>query len=65
MVSFLLYTVLPAGFIGFLPVDLVREPSVAMAGAAIAAAAGWCGLAFAVFHAGLRRYESGSQFGTR
>ena len=29
-ISFLLYTVLPAGFVGFLPVELVRAPSLGL-----------------------------------
>lgn len=64
-ISFLLYTVLPAGFVGFLPVDLVRAPSLGALVAVLAGALGWWLLALAVFHAGLRRYESGSSFGTR
>lgn len=64
-IAFLLYTVLPAGFVGFLPVDLVREPSLGQLALALAACASWCALALAVFQAGLRRYESGSQFGMR
>ena len=64
-ISFLLYTVLPAGFVGFVPVDLVREPSLAQLVLALGACLGWCLLAFAVFHAGLRHYESGARFGAR
>jgi len=64
-ISFLLYTILPAGFVGFVPVDLVREPSLAQLALAVGACVGWCALAFAVFQAGLRRYESGNSFGTR
>ena len=63
-ISFVLYTIVPAGFVGFVPVDLVREPSLGQLALAVAACAGWCALAFAVFHAGLRHYESGSRFGT-
>jgi ABC-2 type transport system permease protein len=63
--SFLLYTILPAGFVGFLPAELVRAPSVGLAAAAIAAAFGWAFLAWLVFRLGLRRYASGNQVGTR
>lgn len=64
-ISLLLYTILPAGFVGFVPVDLVRAPSFGQLALAVGACLGWCALAFAVFHAGLRRYESGSTFGAR
>ena len=64
-ISFLLYTVLPAGFVGFLPVDLVRAPSLGLLLTVLAGCALWILLALAVFHAGLRRYESGSGFGAR
>jgi ABC-2 type transport system permease protein len=61
--SFLLYTLIPAGFVGFLPVEIVRSPSLhaclyALGGAALS----WA-VAIAVFAAGLRRYESGNRFG--
>jgi len=64
-ISFLLYTLLPAGFVGFLPVELVRAPSPLLCLAAVGAAAGWCLLALGVFALGLRRYESGNRFGAR
>ena len=64
-IQILLYTVLPAGFVGFLPVDVVRNPSIASCALALAGALAWWGLAVGVFALGLRRYESGSRFGTR
>ncbi|MFI5314122.1 MAG: ABC transporter permease [Myxococcota bacterium] len=64
-ISVLLYTLLPAGFVGFLPVEVVRNPSPVLCLGAIAAAVGWWGLAAAVFALGLRRYESGNRFGAR
>lgn len=61
----LLFTVVPAGFIGYLPVETVREfrwePFLATLGAAVA----YAGLALAVFRRGLARYESGNRFGVR
>ncbi len=63
--SFLLYTVVPAGFVGFLPAELVRAPSRALAAAALGASAVWTGLALCVFARGLRRYESGNRIGAR
>ena len=60
-----LYTGLPAGFISYLPVELLREFSWGTLFAVVAATAVYAGLAFAVFAAGLRRYESGNRFGVR
>jgi viologen exporter family transport system permease protein len=62
--SFLLYTVIPAGFVGFLPVDLVRNPSLLSCLEAVGGALLLWAAALAVFALGLRRYESGSRFGT-
>ncbi len=64
-VSFLLYTVLPAGFVGFLPVELVRAPTALLAGAALASVCGWTLLALHVLRRGLRRYASGNRIGAR
>lgn len=56
----LLYSVLPAAFISAVPAAFLRSLDwrflgyMAAAAAAVAAAAGW------LFHAGLRRYESGN-----
>ena len=61
----MLYTGLPAGFISFLPVELLREFSWPTFLAVLGATAVYAGLAFAVFAAGLRRYESGNRFGVR
>jgi ABC-2 type transport system permease protein len=64
-ISFLLYTLLPAGFVGFLPVEIVRAPSAFVCLAATGAALGWWLFALGVFALGLRRYESGNRFGAR
>jgi ABC-2 type transport system permease protein len=55
-----LYTVIPAGFIAGLPVELVRSPSWLQAGVLAGAAAFFAAFSTAVFHAGLRRYASGN-----
>ncbi len=60
-----LFTLLPAGFISFLPVELVRGFHVAGALAVVGGAALYTLLAVLVFRAGLRRYESGNRFGVR
>lgn len=59
-----LFTVLPAGFVGYLPVAVVRTPSVAQACLLALGAAAYLGLAVLVFDRGLRRYTSGSRFST-
>jgi ABC-2 type transport system permease protein len=63
--AFLLYTVLPAGFVGFLPAELVRAPSLGLAAAALGASIGWTLLALFVFGRGLARYASGNRIGAR
>jgi ABC-2 type transport system permease protein len=58
----LLFTALPAGFIGYLPVDLLHRFSWGTLFAIAAAAAGYVAVAALVFRLGLRRYQSGSRF---
>jgi ABC-2 type transport system permease protein len=58
----LLFTALPAGFIGYLPVDLLHRFSWGTLLAVAAAAFGYVTLAALVFRLGLRRYQSGSRF---
>ncbi|HEX4183330.1 MAG TPA: ABC-2 family transporter protein [Caulobacteraceae bacterium] len=54
------FTVLPAGFVVLTPVKMLREPSLATLGVLIAALAGYVGLALVVFKAGLDRYRRGA-----
>lgn len=65
LLKLLLFTVSPAGFIGFLPVELLRAFSWPGLAAALAGAAAYTALAFAAFGRGLRRYESGKRLGLR
>jgi ABC-2 type transport system permease protein len=58
----LLFTVLPAGFIGYVPAQFVQEPSLARGLALLAASAVYVTVAVAVFERGLARYASGSRF---
>jgi len=63
-VRLVLFTLLPAGFVGYVPVHLVRAPSWAE-GVALAAAAGaYLTVAIVTFDRGLGRYSSGSRFTT-
>lgn len=59
-VKVLLFTVVPAGFIGFVPVQLLREPSLPLLGGLLAFCAGVVGASYALFRLGLKRYESGN-----
>jgi viologen exporter family transport system permease protein len=59
----ILFTLLPAGFVGYLPARLVHSPSVALALLLAAAAGMYLAVAALVFERGLRRYASGSRFG--
>ena len=60
----ILFTLIPAGWVGWVPVRLIREMSfgtlVLLAGAACA----YTLIAIVVFSHGLRRYSSGSRFAT-
>jgi ABC-2 type transport system permease protein len=56
----LLFTVLPAAFMGAVPAEFVREFTWSALAQLLAAALAFLSLALTVFHRGLRRYESGS-----
>jgi ABC-2 type transport system permease protein len=60
-----MFTLIPAGIIGFLPVELVRSFSWIRLGILLASAFTFWGIAVEVFNIGLRRYESGNQFNSR
>ena len=60
-VKVLLYTVLPAAFVAFVPVEILRSFSLGKAVAVVAAAAVFPAIAAGVFRLGLRRYASGNR----
>ncbi|RYZ08680.1 MAG: hypothetical protein EOO73_07450 [Myxococcales bacterium] len=60
----LLFTLLPAGLVSYLPTSLVRQPSWSVAACVLAATAAHLWLAARLFRRGLARYSSGSRFGT-
>lgn len=64
-VRLLLFSLVPAGFVAYLPVELLRNFTWSGLGWAVGGAALYAFLAVFVFHAGLRRYESGNRFGVR
>jgi ABC-2 type transport system permease protein len=60
-----LFSVIPAGFVTFLPVQLLRRFDWTVMGTVLFATFAYCTVALLVFRAGLRRYESGNRFGVR
>lgn len=60
-----MFTLIPAGIIGYMPVELLRSFSWFKLITLLGSAIGFFCLAFVVFHRGLKRYESGNQFGMR
>lgn len=58
----LLFSVLPAGFISYVPVHLLRDGKLGELPLLLAAALGFVCLGVWVFERGLRRYASGSRF---
>lgn len=61
----LLYTVIPAGFVSYLPVELVRDFDPGTLALATAGTTLYATFAAWLFHRGLRRYASGNRFGVR
>jgi ABC-2 type transport system permease protein len=59
----LLFTVIPAGFISFVPLQLLHRFTWPLLGAMIAAVAVLVLIAVGLFELGLRRYESGNLLG--
>jgi ABC-2 type transport system permease protein len=64
MLRLALFTVLPAGFVGYLPVRLVHAPSLRDVTLLMVGAGAYMALAVLLFDRGLRRYASGSRFST-
>jgi ABC-2 type transport system permease protein len=56
----LLYTLIPAFFVGAMPVEIIKSRSISMLWVLILAVALIWAVAIGVFYWGLRRYESGS-----
>ena len=64
-VKLLLYTLVPAAFVTYLPIVALRELSLAHATLAAAGSLGFLLLSAGVFYLGLRRYESGNLLAMR
>jgi ABC-2 type transport system permease protein len=58
--KFLLFTLIPAAFIGAVPAEFIRTFTWENLLFLSAAGVGFLGVSTLVFHRGLRRYESGS-----
>jgi len=56
----LLFTVIPAGFVSYLPVATLKSMSMRDLILAFSGAAAVLGISVGVFYHGLRRYESGN-----
>ncbi len=56
----ILFTIIPAAFMGALPAEFIHSFSWTTLGQLLLGAIGFLALAIFTFHAGLRRYESGS-----
>ena len=65
VLQLIMFTVIPAGIIGYIPVELVRSFSWEKLLLLVGSSVGFFGLSFWVFYRGLKRYESGNQFGIR
>lgn len=63
LVRLLLFTLIPAGFISFVPLLLLRHYSWWLLLGLMGATSIFVGLAMALFALGLRRYESGNLIG--
>jgi ABC-2 type transport system permease protein len=60
----ILFSIIPAGFVGYLPAAEIRSPSVGTAFAIGAGVLAYGALSAWVFERGLRTYSSGSRFAT-
>jgi len=59
-----LFTALPAGFVGYMPIRILHAPSLTSVTILVCVAIGYVCLAVWLFDRGLRRYVSGSRFTT-
>lgn len=65
LLQVLMFTLLPAGIIGYIPVELIRSFSWDKLIILLLSSLSFFFIAFWVFYQGLRKYESGNQFGMR
>lgn len=65
LLQVVMFTLIPAGVISYLPVELIRDFSWAKLLILFASSLSFCVIAYFVFYSGLKKYESGNRFGTR
>lgn len=65
MLQLVMFTLIPAGIIGYIPVELLRNFSWTNLMILVSSSLAFFALAFVVFQSGLKKYESGNQFGMR
>lgn len=65
ILQLVMFTLIPAGLIGYVPVELIRSFSWIKFVILGCCSLGFLGVACLVFHRGLKKYESGNQFGMR
>lgn len=65
VLQIIMFTLIPAGIVGYIPVELIREFSFLKLFILIASSVAFFAFSFFVFNCGLKRYESGNRFGMR
>jgi ABC-2 type transport system permease protein len=65
LLQIIMFTLIPAGLIGYIPVELLRNFSWVGMTILLLSSGCLCIFSFFFFHLGLKRYESGNQFGIR
>lgn len=59
-VKFILYTIIPAAFIVYIPASVINHFSLFMLLEVLGVAVLWIAIAYAMFYRGLKKYESGN-----
>jgi ABC-2 type transport system permease protein len=65
LLHLIMFTLIPAGLISYLPVELMRHFSWLQFFILIVSTATIVYAAFLIFYSGLKKYESGNKFGVR
>jgi ABC-2 type transport system permease protein len=60
-----MFTLIPAGVISYLPVELIRHFSWSRLLLLMGSSLCFLAISFILFYSGLKKYESGNRFGTR
>lgn len=65
LLQIVMFTLIPAGLISYLPVELIRKFSLPLFLILLISSTLTMAIAFFIFYRGLKRYESGNRFGIR